>query len=152
MHSKVTPSTVAFTLQVPLATAVTVPLALTVATEVLVEDQVGVELVPETFRVHLSPAKARVKSFRLKVRLLEEPLLLAEGVGVAAGVVVVVLLPLPDLKLQRTIQLFSPTPATVAVMVTVPLLTAVTFPSQETEATLGLLDFQVMSPLALAGV
>ena len=71
--------------------------------------------------------------------------------AVGAGVVVVVLPPL-DLKLQRTIQLFSPTPATVAVMVTVPRLTAVTFPSQETEATLGLLDFQVMSPLALAGV
>ena len=66
MHSRVTPSTVAFTLQVPLATAVTVPLELTVATEVLVEDQVGVELVPDTFRVHLSPAKARVKSFRLR--------------------------------------------------------------------------------------
>lgn len=151
MHSRVTPSTVAFTLQVPLATAVTVPLALTVATLVLVEDQVGVELVPDTFRVHLSPAKARVKSFRLRLRLLEAEPLLAAGVAVGAGVVVVVLPPL-DLKLQRTIQLFSPTPATVAVMVTVPRLTAVTFPSQETEATLGLLDFQVMSPLALAGV
>ena len=150
MHSRVTPSTVAVTVEVPMAAAVTVPVELAGRTVMKVEDQVGVELVPDTFRVHLSPAKARVKSFRLRVRLLEE-LLLAEGVGVAAGVVVMVL-PLPDLKLQRTMQLFSPTPATVAVMVTVPRLTAVTFPSQETEATLGLLDFQVMSPLALAGV
>ncbi len=72
MHFKVTPSTVAVTVQVPLATAVTLPLAFTVATPVLLEAQVGVELVPDTFNVQLSPAKARVKSFRLRDRLLEE--------------------------------------------------------------------------------
>ena len=149
MHFKVTPSTVAVTVQVPLATAVTLPLAFTVATPVLLEAQVGVELVPDTFRVQLSPAKARVKSFRLRDRLVEVVLPPALAVGVGAGVVVVVE---PDLKLHRTMQVFSPTPATVAVMVTVPRLTAVTLPSQDTEATLGLLDFHVISPRASAGV
>ena len=134
--------------QVPLPTAVTVPSAATVATAALLEVQLTLELVPETFSGHLSPAKARVKSSRLRVRPEEDVPEFPLPEGVLAGAEVAA----EPSNRQRKIQLFSPAPATVAVMVAVPGPTAVTTPFQDTEATLGLLDFHVTSPRALAGV
>ena len=80
-----------------------------------------------------------MKSSRLRV--MEEDavgcdVVISEGGVVAAGV--------ESGRLQRTMHLRSPTPSMLAVMVTVPLEIAVTFPSQLTEATLGSLDFQTM--------
>ena len=157
---RVTPSTVAVTLQVPEPTAVTVPSEETVATEVLLEAQDTVELVPETVSRQLLSeglldVRSRVKSSRLSLRPEAEELEELEELDVLEELEA---LPSEEeeaevsLKVQRTMQDFSPTPATLAVRVTVPWDTAVTVPSQDTEATLGLLEVQVMSPLAFSGV
>lgn len=149
MHFRVVPFTVAVTLQVPFPTAVTVPSALTVATDLLLLAQVMAALVPDTTKRKLSPALLSVKSSRLSLspeapdEAVPEPL----GAGVAKEIAVP-----PLLKLHRTMQVFSPTPATEAVRVAVPDATEVTTPFQETEATLGSLDFQAMSPVLPSGV
>ena len=120
------PSTVAVMDAVPLATPVTVPSALTVAT-------VGAELVHFTVRrsVSVMPAALRRIALSTSVRPL--------GTRSAAGVSVT------DVARSMTTTVASATrPPDSAEMVVVPVLTAETTPAAETVATAGLADDHVI--------
>ncbi len=85
MHFSVVPFTVAVTLQFPLPTAVTVPSAPTVATEVLLLAQVTAALVPDTTIRKVSPACPRVKSSRLSFVRRRKRMRGAGGRGSSCG-------------------------------------------------------------------